>query len=127
MENSNSRKWLKPGSRQCLIRRGLVKSMGYTDADLEKPIVGIINTGRDQSWTCQFQATGRCCQAWCLPDAGGFPLEINTMSICEVFSIFPPDLSGFAFDDDKKEMIARHPFDGVVLLGNAVIKAFLLS
>ena len=44
MENFTSKKWLKPGSRQCLIRRGLVKSMGYTDADLDKPIVGIINT-----------------------------------------------------------------------------------
>ena len=28
MENSNSKKWLKPGSRQCLIRRGLPEDVG---------------------------------------------------------------------------------------------------
>ena len=44
MENSNSKKWLRPGTRQCLLRRALVKSMGYTDSDLNKQIVGFINT-----------------------------------------------------------------------------------
>ena len=44
MQNSSSKTWLKPGTRQCLLRRALIKSMGYTDADLEKPIVGIVNT-----------------------------------------------------------------------------------
>ena len=34
MRNSNSKTWLKPGTRQCLLRRALIKSMGYTDADL---------------------------------------------------------------------------------------------
>ena len=35
MKNSNSKTWLKPGTRQCLLRRALIKSMGYTDADLD--------------------------------------------------------------------------------------------
>ena len=32
MQNSTSKTWLKPGTRQCLLRRALIKSMGYTDA-----------------------------------------------------------------------------------------------
>jgi len=117
MENSNSRKWLKPGSRQCLIRRGLVKSMGYTDADLEKPIVGIINTwGETNPGHANFRQLADAVKrgVWA---AGGFPLEINTMSICEVFF----DISSLIYRNllsmTTEELIARHPFDGVVLLG----------
>ena len=47
MENSNSKKWLKPGSRQCLIRRGLVKSMGYTDANQKGKVNGALTLARD--------------------------------------------------------------------------------
>ena len=49
--------------------------------------------------------------------AGGFPLEVNTMSICEVFF----DLSSLIYRNllsmTTEELIARHPFDGVVLIG----------
>ena len=118
MENSNSKKWLKPGSRQCLIRRGLVKSMGYTDADMEKPIVGIINTwGETNPGHANFRELADAVKrgVWA---AGGFPLEINTMSICEVFF----DISSLIYRNllsmTTEELIARHPFDGVVLLGS---------
>ena len=118
MENSNSKKWLKPGSRQCLIRRGLVKAMGYTDADLEKPIVGIINTwGETNPGHANFRELADAVKrgVWA---SGGFPLEINTMSICEVFF----DISSLIYRNllsmTTEELIARHPFDGVVLLGS---------
>ena len=118
MENSTSRKWLKPGTRQCLIRRGLVKSMGYTDADLEKPIVGIVNTwGETNPGHANFRELAEAVKrgVWA---AGGFPLEINTMSICEVFF----DISSLIYRNllsmTTEELIARHPFDGVVLLGS---------
>ena len=118
MENFTSKKWLKPGSRQCLIRRGLVKSMGYTDADLDKPIVGIINTwGETNPGHANFRQLAEAVKrgVWA---AGGFPLEINTMSICEVFF----DISSLIYRNllsmTTEELIARHPFDGVVLLGS---------
>ena len=44
MKESTSKRWLSGRTRQVLLRRALVKTMGYTDEDLDKPIVGIINT-----------------------------------------------------------------------------------
>lgn len=44
MENNYSAKWKKRGTRQGLLRNALLKTMGYTDEDIEKPLVGIINT-----------------------------------------------------------------------------------
>ncbi len=118
MENSNSKKWLKPGTRQCLLRRALIKSMGYTDADLERPIVGIINTWAETNpGHFHFRQLADAVKrgVWA---AGGFPLEVNTLSICEVFF----DISSLIYRNllamTTEELIARHPFDGVVLLGS---------
>lgn len=44
MENNYSVKWKTRGSRQALLRNALVKAMGYTDKDLDRPFVGILNT-----------------------------------------------------------------------------------
>ena len=38
MEHNYSPKWKKRGDRTGLIRNALLKSMGYTDQDIEKPI-----------------------------------------------------------------------------------------
>ena len=35
MKNSDSATWLRPGTRQCLLRRALIKSMGYTDEEIK--------------------------------------------------------------------------------------------
>ena len=44
MDNNTSDKWKHPKNRQELLRSGLIQAMGYTETDLEKPIVGIINS-----------------------------------------------------------------------------------
>jgi len=118
MENSNSKKWLRPGTRQCLLRRALVKSMGYTDDDLARPIVGIVNTWAETNpGHYHFRQLAEAVKrgVWA---AGGFPLEVNTLSICEVFF----DVSSLIYRNllsmTTEELIARHPFDGVVLLGS---------
>lgn len=117
-EPSTSRIWLGGNTRQVLLRRALVKSMGYTDEDLSKPIVGIINTwGETNPGHYHFRQLAEAVKrgVWA---AGGFPLEINTMSICEVFF----DISSLIYRNllamTTEELIARHPFDGVVLLGS---------
>lgn len=115
---SDSKSWLKPGSRQVLLRRALVKSMGYTDEDLEKPIVGIINTWAETNpGHYNFRQLAEAVKrgVWA---AGGFPLEVNTMSICEVFF----DISSMIYRNllsmTTEELISRNPFDGVVLMGS---------
>lgn len=117
MENNYSDKWKKRGDRTGLIRNALLKSMGYTDSDIEKPIIGIINTWAETNpGHVHFRQLADAVKrgVWA---AGGFPLELNTMSICEVFF----DISSLVYRNllsiTTEELIARHPFDGVVLIG----------
>lgn len=117
MENNYSPQWKKRGDRTGLIRNALLKSMGYTDKDIEKPIIGIINTWAETNpGHLHFRQLSEAVKrgVWA---AGGFPLELNTMSICEVFF----DISSLVYRNllsiTTEELIARHPFDGVVLIG----------
>ena len=117
MNNNTSPVWKKRGTRQRLLRNALLKAMGYTDLDIEKPIVGIINTWAETNpGHVHFRQLSEAVKrgVWA---AGGFPLEVNTMSICEVFF----DLSSLIYRNllsmTTEELIARHPFDGVVLIG----------
>ncbi len=117
MENNYSPQWKKRGDRTGLIRNALVKSMGYTDKDIEKPIIGIINTWAETNpGHLHFRQLSEAVKrgVWA---AGGFPLEVNTMSICEVFF----DISSLVYRNllsiTTEELIARHPFDGIVLIG----------
>ena len=118
MKESTSKRWLSGKTRQVLLRRALVKTMGYTDEDLDKPIVGIINTWAETNpGHYNFRELAEAVKrgVWA---AGGFPLEVNTMSICEVFF----DISSLIFRNllsmTTEELIERHPFDGVVLMGS---------
>lgn len=117
MENNYSAKWKKRGDRTGMLRNALLKSMGYTDADIEKPIIGIINTWAETNpGHIHFRQLADAVKrgVWA---AGGFPLEVNTMSICEVFF----DISSLVYRNllsiTTEELIERHPFDGVVLIG----------
>lgn len=117
MDNNYSAKWKKRGDRTGMLRNALLKSMGYTDADIEKPIIGIINTWAETNpGHIHFRQLAEAVKrgVWA---AGGFPLEVNTMSICEVFF----DISSLVYRNllsiTTEELIERHPFDGVVLIG----------
>ena len=117
MKNNYSESWKKRGDRTGLIRNALLKSMGYTDADIEKPIIGIINTWAETNpGHIHFRQLSEAVKRgiWA---SGGFPLEVNTMSICEVFF----DISSLVYRNllsiTTEELIERHPFDGIVLIG----------
>ena len=117
MEHNYSDKWKKRGDRTGLIRNALIKSMGYTDEDIDKPIVGIINTWAETNpGHIHFRELAEAVKrgVWA---AGGFPMEVNTLSICEVFF----DVSSLIYRNllsiETEELMARHPFDGIVLIG----------
>ena len=116
MENNTSGPWKARGTRQALLRNALLKSMGYTDLDIEKPIIGIINTWAETNpGHYHFRQLAEAVKrgVWA---AGGFPLEVNTMSICEVFFDVSSLIYRNLLSTTTEELIARHPFDGVVLL-----------
>lgn len=117
MKNNDSKTWKHPGNRQELLRSALLQSMGYTALDIDKPIIGILNTwGETNPGHLHFRTLADAVKrgVWA---AGGFPLEVNTLSICEVFF----DLSSLIYRNllsiETEELAARHPFDGIVLIG----------
>lgn len=96
--------------------RAFTKSMGYDDADMQRPVIGICNTASELN-NCNrhldelADAVKR--GVW---QAGGFPLEFPTISLGEVYlsptSMLYRNLAAM----DTEEMIRAQPMDGVVLL-----------
>jgi dihydroxy-acid dehydratase len=98
--------------------RAFVKSMGYDDADMARPIIGICNTYSELN-NCHrhFRELAEAVKRgiW---QAGGFPLEFPTISLNDVFlnptSMLYRNLAAM----DTEEMIRAQPMDGVVLLAS---------
>jgi dihydroxy-acid dehydratase len=99
------------------IHRSFTKSMGYTEEDIRKPVIGICNT---------FSELNKCHShfnelvdyvkrgVW---QAGGVPMEFPTISIGEPYVKPTTMLLRNLMAMDTEEMIKGHPIDGVVLLG----------
>ena len=99
------------------LRRAFAKSMGFSDAMLDRPIVGIATAGGGFN-NCHrttpelVSAVSRGVLA-----AGGLPLEVPTISLGEPFlqptSLMFRNLMAM----DVEEMIRAQPMDAVVLIG----------
>ena len=79
MKNNTSEEWKHPGNRQELLRSALLQAMGYTDIDISKPIIGIVNT-----WAETFPPAVRGGQAGrlgCgrLPAGGQYPVHLRSL------------------------------------------------
>jgi dihydroxy-acid dehydratase len=99
------------------LRRSFAKSMGYSQALLDKPVVGIADTGSDYN-NCHrtapelVEAVKRGVLA-----AGGLPLAFPTVSLCE------PSLNPCSMHYrnlmalDTEAMLSAQPMDAAVLVG----------
>ena len=99
------------------LRRSFAKSMGYSQAMLDKPVVGIVDTGSDYN-NCHrtvpelIEAVKRGVLA-----AGGLPLSFPTVSLCEP-SLFPTSMHYRNLAAlDTEAMLTAQPMDSVVLIG----------
>ncbi len=99
------------------LRRSFAKSMGYSSAMLEKPVVGIAYTGSGFN-NCHrhfpelLEAVKRGVLA-----AGALPIEFPTISLGEVF-LNPTSLKfRNLMSIDTEEMVRAQPMDSVVLMG----------
>src|SRR6266568_424584 len=100
------------------VRRAFAKSMGFDDADLARPIIGIAQTQSDlNNCNNNFRELADYVKrgVW---QAGGTPLEFPTISLGELFMRPTTMLYRNLMAMDTEEMIRAHPLDGVVLLGN---------
>src|SRR6202166_233453 len=99
------------------LRRAFAKSMGFSDAMLERPIVGIASSASDFN-NCHrlmpelVDAVKRGVLA-----AGGLPLEFPTISLGEVFLSPTSMVFRNLMSMDVEEMIRAQPMDAVVLIG----------
>src|SRR6202035_39628 len=99
------------------LRRSFAKSMGYSDAMLARPVVGIAYTASGFN-NCHrhfpelLEAVKRGVLA-----AGALPVEFPTISLGEVF-LEPTSLKfRNLMSMDTEEMIRAQPMDAVVLMG----------
>ncbi|MGA0825257.1 MAG: dihydroxy-acid dehydratase, partial [Burkholderiaceae bacterium] len=99
------------------LRKAFIKGAGYTDEDLSKPIVGIVNTASDFN-PCHgnvpalIEAAKRG-----VSQAGALPMVFPTISLNESFaaptSLYLRNLMSM----DTEEMVRAQPMDAVLLVG----------
>ncbi|HET7881453.1 MAG TPA: dihydroxy-acid dehydratase [Acetobacteraceae bacterium] len=99
------------------LRRSFAKSMGYSQAMLDRPVVGIVDTGSGFN-NCHrtvpelIDAVKRGVLA-----AGGLPLPFPTVSLCEP-SLFPTSMHYRNLAAlDTEAMLTAQPMDAAVLVG----------
>lgn len=101
--------------------RSYLKSIGYTDEDLKKPIIGIANTWIG-TMPCNFNLRELAVDvARGIREAGGTPMEFNTIAISDGITMgtegMKTSLVSREVIADSIELVARgHMFDGIVAL-----------
>ena len=99
------------------LRKAFIKGAGYTDAALDRPVVGISNTGSAYN-PCHgnapqlIEAVKRGVML-----AGGLPMDFPTISIHESFSAPTSMYLRNLMAMDTEEMVRAQPMDAVVLIG----------
>jgi len=105
------------------LKRALYKSMGFSDSQLHKPIIGIANSYTNAT-PGHFNLNAVCEQVKAgILNAGGTPMEFSTVAPCDGIAeghegmryILPTrDLIASSIEC----MVRAHHFDGLVLLGS---------
>ncbi|MBV8828478.1 MAG: dihydroxy-acid dehydratase [Acidobacteriaceae bacterium] len=101
--------------------RSYLKSIGFTDEDLKKPIIGIANTWIG-TMPCNYNLRELAVDvARGIREAGGTPMEFNTIAISDGITMgtegMKTSLISREVIADSIELVARgHMFDGIVAL-----------
>lgn len=99
------------------LRKAFIKGLGYTDAALDRPIIGIVNTSSGYN-ACHanmpdlIEAVSRGVML-----SGALPISFPTISIHEAFSHPTSMYLRNLMAIDTEEMIRAQPMDAVVLIG----------
>ena len=113
-----SARWYAANDLRSFGQRSRIAQMGYDRADYAgKPVIGILNTWSDIS-PCHMHFKERVEDVkrgvW---QAGGFPIEIPSMSLSEVFQKPSTMLYRNLLAMEAEENLRSHPVDGCVLMG----------
>jgi len=103
--------------------RALLKALGLTDSDINKPFIGIANSYTNViPGHMHLRQVAEAVKAGII-GAGGVPFEFNTIGICDGIAM---GHSGMRYSLPSRELIAdsvevmvqAHRFDGLVLVSN---------
>jgi dihydroxy-acid dehydratase len=108
--------WYGDADFSTFMRRAFAKGMGLTDADLEKPVIGIANTWSELNHCNSHLREVAAAVKRGVLQAGAIPLEFPTISLGELFIAPTSMLLRNLMAMDTEEMIRAQPIDGVVLL-----------
>ncbi|PYT27940.1 MAG: dihydroxy-acid dehydratase [Acidobacteria bacterium] len=101
--------------------RSYLKAIGFTDADLKKPIIGIANTWTE-TMNCNYNLRELAAKVKeGVRTAGGTPMEFNTIAISDGITMgtegMKTSLVSREVIADSIELMARgHMFDGIVAI-----------
>ena len=99
------------------LRRAFLASAGYDRSDLERPIVGIVDTTSDYN-TCHRQMPEMLAAVRRgVLQGGGLPLAFPTISLNEILTSPTTMLFRNLQAIDTEEMIRAQPMDAVILMG----------
>ncbi len=115
-------------------KRSLLKSMGYTDNQLNKPLIGIVNSFNEiVPGHIHLNTISRAVKDGVL-SAGGTPMEFNTIGVCDGIAM---GHDGMRYSLSSRELIAdtiecmvrAHCFDGLVFIPNCdkIVPAMLMA
>ncbi len=114
--------------------RSLFKSMGYTDEELERPIIGVVNAANEiVPGHIHLDTIADAAKAG-VRMAGGTPIEFPTIGVCDGIAM---NHEGMKYSLASRELIAdsvevmaiAHPFDGLVFIPNCdkIIPGMLMA
>jgi dihydroxy-acid dehydratase len=114
--------------------RALFKAMGYTDSEIARPIVGIVNTQNEiVPGHIHLNTLADAAKAG-VRTMGGTPVEFPTIGICDGIAM---NHEGMKYSLASRELIAdsvevmamAHPFDGLVMIPNCdkTVPAMLMA
>ncbi len=103
--------------------RSLFKAMGYTDKEINRPIIGIVNSANELiPGHIHLDRIAEAAKAG-VRMAGGTPMEFSTIGVCDGIAM---NHEGMKYSLASRELIAdsveimamAHPFDGLVIIPN---------
>lgn len=113
-------KWEFSEASEC--RRGLVCGMGYTSEELDRPIIGVVNSWNEYNpgHVHLDKLAERVKQG--IRDAGGLPFEVETTGICDGMVLKDPRYievpSRNLIADQVELTVEGNFFDGMVMLSS---------
>ncbi|MEN6441312.1 MAG: dihydroxy-acid dehydratase [Syntrophobacter sp.] len=114
--------------------RSLFKAMGYTQSELDRPLIGVVNSANEIiPGHIHLDRIMEGVKAG-IRLAGGTPVEFSTIGVCDGIAMNHP---GMRYSLASRELIAdsveimamAHPFDGLVLIPNCdkIIPGMLMA